>query len=156
MGYRIAVKGPYINNFARPPLRLIVIILGMLFVSLQGWIRFVLSLSNWALYEAFGVLPGVWYLVGTGFLSGLVYFLAAFFALWQREKFRKLSASFLLIGLAGYWFDRLFAVVSPEARISLLFSLISSLGLTGIAIGTLYWDTIFRWILKTGKINGRN
>jgi hypothetical protein len=156
MGYWIEVKGSYINKISRPPLRLIVIILGMLFVSLQGWIRFVLSLSNWALYEAFGVLPGVWYLVVTGFLSGIIYLLAAFFALWQKDKFRMLSVAFLLIGLAGYLFDRLFAAVSPEARISLLFSLFSSFGLTIIAIGILYWDTIFRWILKTGKINGRN
>jgi hypothetical protein len=109
---------------------------------MQGWLRFFLSIENWSVFEAFGVLPGVWYLTISGLFTGIIYLMAAAFALINTRKLKRLSAILLLVGLAGYWFDRLFAVISPEARTSLPFTLVSSLVFTFTAVGILYWDTI--------------
>jgi len=136
-----------------PPIRLVVVVLGILLVSLQGWLRLALSLINWTVYESVGVLPGVWYLSISGLFSGCVYLAAAIFALFVGNRFRRYSSFLLLGGLTGYWLDRIFVSISMEARTSLPFSLISSAGLTIAAIGLLYWDTIFQ---QTGKVNGRN
>jgi hypothetical protein len=136
------------SPISRPPIRLIVVMIGMMFASLQGWIRFVLSITNWSIYQAFGILPGVGYLTLTGLFSGCVYLAAAVIAFFRGKKSKKLSSFLLLVGLAGFWFDRIFKAVSPEARTTLPFSLISSAGLTIGAIVILYWDTIVRQIVK--------
>jgi hypothetical protein len=139
------------KKITRPPFRLVVIVAGMLLTSLQGWIRFFLSLSNWTIYTTLGVFPGVWYLTIYGFFTGCVYLIAAAAIMFSLKKFKEVSTSFLLLGMAGLWFDRIFAASSPEARTSLPFALISSGGLTIVAIGMLYWDTIVRKVLKQDK-----
>jgi hypothetical protein len=145
------VKFPEQKKITRPPFRLIVVAAGMLLASLQGWIRFILSLSNWTIYTSLGVKPGVWYLVMTGLFTGCVYLVAAVEVIFFLKKFKEISSTFLLLGLAGFWFDRMFAATSPEARTSLPFALVSSAGFTIAAIGMLYWDTIIRKVLKQGK-----
>lgn len=134
----------------RIPFHLIVVVVGLLLASLQGWIRLVLSLSNWTIYESIGVQPGVWYLAASGFFTGIVYLLAVFFILSPQRNIKN-SSTFILIGMAGYWFDRIFAVTSLEARTLLPFALVSSAGLSTAAIGILYWDTIVRKVLKQEK-----
>jgi hypothetical protein len=129
-------------KISRPPLRLVLALIGMLLVSLQGWIRFVLSITNWKVYDTFGVLPGVWYLTLSGLFSCSIYLMAAVLVIINFKRFRRISSILLLTGLGGYWFDRFFAAISPDARTTLPFALISSLVLTLTAIGILYWDTI--------------
>jgi hypothetical protein len=127
----------------RPPFRLILVLGGMLLISIQGWIRFIYSIINWHIYEVFQVIPGVWYLTISGLFSGCVYFAAAWLTILNIRKYRRYSAGLLAAGLAGFWFDRVFVTVSTDARVSLPFTLLTSLILTSAAIGILYWDTIF-------------
>jgi hypothetical protein len=123
----------------------------MLLVSLQGWIRFFVSLINWSIYTTLGVNPGAWYLAASGLFMGCVYLAAVVIVLFSIKRYKEISTFLLLGGLAGLWFDRIFVAASPEARTSLPFVLVSSAVLTVAAIGILYWDTIVRKVLKLEK-----
>lgn len=135
----------------RPTKGLFLVIAGSAFVSLQGWIRLGLSIQNWNFYQTLGVYPGVWYLFLTGLLTGFIYLIATGYILFYGRSSRKISAYLLLGGLAVYWFDRIFAAISPESRTNLPFSLVYSSLMTLIAVIILYWDTISSKVWKQGK-----
>lgn len=124
------------------PVRIIIAAGGLFTAAFFGWMRFVLSLINWDLYQALGVQPGVWYLLASGLISGLVYTLAGMLVLIPNDKWKKLISVLLISGLTLFWIDRICFARSLEAQPALPFSLVFSAGLTILAFCLLFWNTI--------------
>ncbi len=126
----------------RIPGRLYLAAGGMFIAAVSGWMRFILSLYNWSLYQTLGVQPGVWYLVINGLLSGLVYTVAGMLTLIPHEKWKRPVSVLLISGLMIFWIDRIYFAHSLEAQKALPFSLIFSAGLTLLAFCFLFWNTV--------------
>jgi hypothetical protein len=140
-------------EMTRPTKGLLLVLAGSAFVSLQGWIRLGLSIQNWYLYQSLGVYPGVWYFFLTGLLTGFIYLTVTGYILFYGRRSRKIPIILLFGGLAVYWFDRIFAAITPESRTNLPFSLVYSSLMTLIAVIILYWDTILSKGWKQEKRN---
>lgn len=126
------------------PLRIYLTAAGIFAAAIMGWMRCVLTISNWQLFTSLGVQPGAWYLAINGLASGLVYTFAGVLTLTPDEKWKKPVLLLLISGLLIYWIDRICFARSLEAQTSLPFSLVFSTGLTLIAVCLLFWDNIRR------------
>ena len=115
---------------------------GVFIAALAGWVRLIMSLANADFYQSLGIQPGPWYLMLSGALEGIVYTLAGIFILSKSGKRRTIVTILLVAGLAIFWADRVFVSRSPEAQVSLPYTLISSAGLSLLAYCLAFWDTI--------------
>lgn len=130
------------------PGRMILMLTGIFVAAFMGWMRFILSVINWNLYQALGAMPGVWYLAANGLISGLVYTGAGILILFPMENWKKFVSVLLLSGLIVYWIDRICFAHSLEAQTALPFSLVFSAGLTLLAFIFLFWNTIGNCLRK--------
>jgi hypothetical protein len=130
------------------PGRIFLMLAGIFVAALMGWMRFILSIINWNLYQALGVMPGVWYLAANGLISGLVYTGAGILILFPIENWKKYVSVLLLSGLIFFWIDRICFSHSLEAQTALPFSLVFSTGLTLLAFIFLFWNTIGNCLRK--------
>jgi hypothetical protein len=142
------VKKNQNQHFPKIPARIVLVAGGIFIAAFIGWLRFILSVLNWNLYEALGVIPGAWYLAVNGLVTGLVYTVAGILTIFPNEKWKKFVSGLLVSGLAVFWIDRICFARSLDAQIALPFSLVLSTGLTLLAFFLLYWPTISSYLRK--------
>jgi hypothetical protein len=88
-------------------LLLIVLVVGLLFFSLTGWLRLYLSIQDWQLLVSLGLFPGPLYLALYGALVGL-FGAGAALSLWLRRPWAPRAVRIgVLAAAAWYWLDRL-------------------------------------------------
>src|SRR5664279_2146441 len=86
---------------------LIVLVFGLLFLSLTGWLRLYLSIQDWQLLVSLGLFPGPLYLAVYGVVVGL-FGAAAALSLWLRRLWAPRAVRIgALAAAAWYWLDRL-------------------------------------------------
>jgi len=86
---------------------LIVLVLGLLFFSLTGWLRLYLSIQDWQLLVSLGLFPGPLYLALYGAVIGL-FGAGAALSLWLRWSWApRVVWIGALAAAAWYWLDRL-------------------------------------------------
>ncbi len=101
---------------------LIVLVLGLLFFSLTGWMRLYLSIQDWQLLASLGLFPGPLYLAVYGAIVGLCGAAAAL-SLWLRRPWAPRAVRIGALAVAAwYWLDRLFFTQSASSRTNWPFS----------------------------------
>ena len=101
---------------------LIVLVLGLLFFSLTGWLRLYPSIQDWKLLTSLGIFPGPLYLAVYGAVVGL-FGAAAAVSLWLRRPWAPRAVQIgALAAAAWYWLDRLLFTQSPSSWINWPFS----------------------------------
>ena len=86
---------------------LIVLVLGLLFFSLTGWLRLYLSIQDWQLLVSLDIFPGPLYLAVYGAVVGL-FGASAALSLWLRRPWAPRAVQIgALAAAAWYWLDRL-------------------------------------------------
>jgi hypothetical protein len=94
---------------------LIVLVLGLLFFSLTGWLRLYLSIQDWQLLANLALFPGPLYLAVYGAVVGL-FGAAAALSLWLRRPWAPRAVQIgTLAAAAGYWLDRLLFTQSASS-----------------------------------------
>jgi hypothetical protein len=88
------------------PFLSIVLILGLVFFSLTGWLRLYLSVQDWQLLTSLGLFPGPLYLAVYGAVVGLCGAAGAV-SLWLRRPWAPRAVRMgALAAAAWYWLDR--------------------------------------------------
>jgi len=114
---------------------------GLLILSLGGWLRLALAISNQAWLEQFGVAPGVAYIAVTGGLVGAAAALA-FWALAAGYRWAPAATRIIVTVLAlGYWADRLLFTQSSAAWANWPFMLVLTLVCLGCTFLVLWRST---------------
>ena len=117
------------------------LMLGLLWASLAGWARLVISLRDWYWYDRFGLQPGPGYLAVSGAVWGLVG-LAALLWLGQRARGYTWAGRSAVVFLAlTYWGDRLAFSRPDGAWVNLPFAVVFTL----LALAYAFW------VLKVGR-----
>ena len=103
------------------------LLVGLVGLSLSGWLRLYQSISLWADLQAIGVQPGPLYLAVSGALIGLAG-LAAALSLWLRTRRAAPVAGGVVAAWLGWnWIDKLWIASSPLALDNWPFALAASL-----------------------------
>ena len=113
---------------------LILMIIGLLIASWNGWVRMQQAILNWDRIAALNLSPGPLYLAAIGAIWGAIALVAAA-GLWIRPawalRVARLVALFLF---ASYWLERALFTRAETAWTNLPFSLVFSLALLGYAL----------------------
>jgi hypothetical protein len=97
------------------PFLLIVLVLGLLFFSLTGWLRLYLTIQDWQLLSSLGIFPGPLYHAVYGAIVGL-YGAAAALGLWLRRPWAPRAVQIGgLAAAAWYWLDRILFTQSASS-----------------------------------------
>jgi len=97
------------------PFLLIVLVLGLLFFSLTGWLRLYLSIQDWQLLVSLGLFPGPLYHAVYGTIVGL-FGAAAALSLWLRRPWAPRAVQIgALAAAAWYWLDRILFTQSASS-----------------------------------------
>ena len=97
------------------PFLLVVLVLGLLFFSLTGWLRLYLSIQDWQLLASLGLFPGPVYLAVYGAVFGL-FGAAGAISLWLRRPWApRVMRIGTLAAAAWYWLDRLLFTQSASS-----------------------------------------
>ena len=109
---------------------LVLLILGMGFLSFMGWLRLYGAVAGWVWMYLMAVHPGPLYIAIGGTSLGLAG-LAALLGLWFRRQWGPMLARIVITGfISWYWLDYLFFTHSPDYSASVVFRLaISAAGL---------------------------
>jgi len=100
---------------------------GLLYLSLMGWSRLILSISDRDILLELGLVPGPFYLAISGAAWGVLGLAAAALLYVSRRWARwAVFLSGLLFALS-YWLDRLFLVRTPQAQANWPFALFFTL-----------------------------
>jgi hypothetical protein len=97
------------------PFLLVVLVLGLLFFSLTGWMRLSLSIQDWQLLASLGLFPSPLYLAVYGAIAGL-FGAVAVLSLWLRRPWApRVVRIGALAAAAWYWLDRILFTQSASS-----------------------------------------
>ncbi len=100
---------------SKRPLRLKILVFGLLILAMLGWMRFFESLVRWQEFTATGMQPGPWYTAASGLVIGALA-LAAAIGIWLPSRWAPwLTRITVVYWLAWTAFDRLVVASSPDA-----------------------------------------
>lgn len=103
------------KSHSKRPLWLKLLALGLLILSMLGWMRFFESLVNWQEFIHAGMQPGPWYTAASGLAIGLLA-LTASIGIWLQARWAPaITRMITILWLAWMAFDRLFVAASPNA-----------------------------------------
>jgi hypothetical protein len=121
---------------------------GLLYLSLAGWSRMILALTDYDLLRELQVQPDPLYLVVGGAVWGLLG-LAAAVLLFVRRRWARWSVFAISVFFAlSYWLDRILLVRAPQAQANWLFALMFTLALLAFSGCVLY--LIDQWEISHG------
>jgi hypothetical protein len=122
---------------------------GLLYLSVMGWSRLILTLANRDLLEPLGLVPGLDYLMIGGVSWGLLGIAAAVLLYVRRPWARwAVFAAGMLFALS-YWADRIFLVRALQAQANWPFALLFTLVLLLFSGSLVY--LLSQWEVLHGR-----
>jgi hypothetical protein len=111
---------------------------GLLYLSLAGWSRMILALTDYDLLQELQVVPGPTYLVVGGALWGLLGVAASVLLFVPRRWARWGVLTADLLFALSYWLDRIFFVRASQAQANWPFALFLTLALLAFSGSVLF------------------
>ncbi len=111
-----------------------VLILGLVYLTIAGWVRMGYAIQSWYWLNFSGIHPGPLYLAISGGLWGLVGLIAVIWVILRRPGYRLLGMGAAVFFALTYWIDRLFIVTDPGGIRNNLFAALFTLLLLAFAI----------------------